>query len=201
MRAIPNVNKVIYGDNTLIDLTSDTVTSDSMLSGTTAHDKSGAIINGIIQTMSANDVTGSGSVVNVSPGYYSTAVRKTLSELGMNAVHYDTTANWNASYDLVGEEGSIYIYSDHDTITIQGVQYYVPGMKVGDGLAYLIDLPFVTEAVLERINNHINNSAIHVSSSDRESWNNKVSSFLDHADNENLVFSKNTFSIGDIYNG
>ena len=41
-----NINKIIYGGQTLIDLTSDTVTTDKMLSGTTAHDKTGAIITG-----------------------------------------------------------------------------------------------------------------------------------------------------------
>lgn len=40
------INKVIYGGQTLIDLTSDTVTEDKMLSGYTAHDKSGAQIAG-----------------------------------------------------------------------------------------------------------------------------------------------------------
>lgn len=40
------INKVVYGDDTLIDLTNDTVTSDTLLSGVTAHDKSGATITG-----------------------------------------------------------------------------------------------------------------------------------------------------------
>ena len=40
------VNKVIYGGNTLIDLTGDTVTADKILSGYKAHDKSGAPITG-----------------------------------------------------------------------------------------------------------------------------------------------------------
>jgi hypothetical protein len=40
------VNKVIYGGQTLIDLTADTVTADKILSGYTAHDKSGAAITG-----------------------------------------------------------------------------------------------------------------------------------------------------------
>ena len=38
------VNKVVYGSNVLIDLTGDTVTADKVLSGFTAHDKSGAPI-------------------------------------------------------------------------------------------------------------------------------------------------------------
>ena len=40
------INKVIYGGNTLIDLTSDTVTADKILSGYTAHAASGAPITG-----------------------------------------------------------------------------------------------------------------------------------------------------------
>lgn len=39
-------NKVIYGGNTLIDLTGDTVTSATMLAGVKAHDKSGEVIEG-----------------------------------------------------------------------------------------------------------------------------------------------------------
>lgn len=40
------VNKVVYNDSTLIDLTEDTITPESLLSGYTAHDRSGAFING-----------------------------------------------------------------------------------------------------------------------------------------------------------
>jgi hypothetical protein len=40
------VNKVIYGGQTLIDLTSDTVAQDQVLSGVTFHDKSGAVLTG-----------------------------------------------------------------------------------------------------------------------------------------------------------
>lgn len=40
------VNKVVYGGTVLIDLTGDTVTTDKVLTGYTAHDKSGATITG-----------------------------------------------------------------------------------------------------------------------------------------------------------
>ena len=40
------INKVIYGGETLIDLTGDTVTADKILSGFTAHDKRGEPITG-----------------------------------------------------------------------------------------------------------------------------------------------------------
>ena len=41
-----NVNKVVYGGQTLIDLTADTVTAGDLIAGVTAHDKSGATITG-----------------------------------------------------------------------------------------------------------------------------------------------------------
>lgn len=41
-----NVNKVVYGGQTLIDLTADTITAGDLAVGVTAHDKSGATITG-----------------------------------------------------------------------------------------------------------------------------------------------------------
>ena len=46
------VNKVIMGSETLIDLTGDSVTADSLLSGYTAHAASGARINGNVTFVS-----------------------------------------------------------------------------------------------------------------------------------------------------
>lgn len=39
-------NKIIYGGKVLLDLTNDTVSSDTLGFGITAHDKSGRIITG-----------------------------------------------------------------------------------------------------------------------------------------------------------
>ena len=46
IKANNTINKVIYGGETLIDLTSDTITASDLLYGKTAHDKSGASITG-----------------------------------------------------------------------------------------------------------------------------------------------------------
>ena len=46
MAANKNANKIVYGGKTLIDLTADTVTKETLISGYTAHDKSGAKIIG-----------------------------------------------------------------------------------------------------------------------------------------------------------
>lgn len=40
------VNKVVYGTTVLVDLTNDTVSADKLLSGATAHDKTGKPISG-----------------------------------------------------------------------------------------------------------------------------------------------------------
>ena len=41
-------NRVVYNDNVLIDLTADTVDAENLMTGYTAHDKSGAIITGTL---------------------------------------------------------------------------------------------------------------------------------------------------------
>lgn len=41
-----HVNKIVYGGNTLIDLTADTVTASDVLASKTFHDKSGASVIG-----------------------------------------------------------------------------------------------------------------------------------------------------------
>ena len=65
------INKIVYGDQTLIDLTSDTVEASTLLVGTTAHDKSGAIINGSCSFDSnTQDATASVSEILVTKTAY-----------------------------------------------------------------------------------------------------------------------------------
>ena len=42
----PYINKVVFGNETLIDLTPDTITAADLLDGVTAHDRTGASITG-----------------------------------------------------------------------------------------------------------------------------------------------------------
>lgn len=53
------VNKVVYGSRTLVDLTQDTVASDKLVSGYTAHDKAGNTITGSLKIQAYR--TGSGA--------------------------------------------------------------------------------------------------------------------------------------------
>ena len=46
MASNPYINKVVYGNTTLIDLTADTITAADLVSGVTAHDATGATITG-----------------------------------------------------------------------------------------------------------------------------------------------------------
>lgn len=60
------VNKVVYGGNTLIDLSSDTVTADKLVKGTTAHDAKGEKITGTAGITSTDD--GAGNVTITMTG-------------------------------------------------------------------------------------------------------------------------------------
>lgn len=45
------ISKIVYGSNTLIDLTGDTVTADSLLIGFIAHSAKGEVINGSVNVV------------------------------------------------------------------------------------------------------------------------------------------------------
>lgn len=60
------VNKIIYGGETLIDLTADTVAAAYLLTGYTAHDRSGTIINGSYVPLDTSDATATAS--DIFPG-------------------------------------------------------------------------------------------------------------------------------------
>lgn len=126
-----------------------------------------------------------------------------LPELGLRGIYYDTKANWNAQSSLIGEAGYLYIYSDYQTITDQqGNPIQVPGIKVGDGVSYLIDSPFMSDVIMESILNHINDTVVHITAQEREFWNNKVTGFLSGDNTENLVLSKRNYvTEGDVYDG
>jgi len=111
---------------------------------------------------------------------------KAIEEAGFRHIYYDTTANWDLQRELISEEGAIYIYSDY----YQGGGTVTPAAKIGDGLAYLIDLPTTSDMFVNRLYAHIWDTDSHVSAYDREFWNNKVTSVLDHSDAENLVLTK-----------
>ena len=117
-----------------------------------------------------------------------------LTDLGLRGIYYDTKANWDANSTLIAEEGAIYIYKDYQIIyDDHGNPSFIPGVKIGDGTSYLIDMPYVSDAMASELLSHINNTDIHITPVERTFWNSKVSSFIDHEDGENLVLSKTMF--------
>lgn len=99
-------------------------------------------------------------------------------------IQHDTTAGWNSHADLIAEEGVIYIYNDYKVR--DGTN--VAGIKIGDGKAYLIDMPFIDEFMYE----HIQDVDRHVSDEDRNRWNNKLNVDDDQeVEDESLIFNRN----------
>lgn len=106
------------------------------------------------------------------------------------AIHYDTKANWDRQTYLIAEKGHLYIYKDAETTYINGEKVIYPGIKIGDGSSYLIDMPFaVYGRDHERLINHIHDYSIHVGRVDRVNWNDKVSVAVKE-EKEELIFEK-----------
>lgn len=109
--------------------------------------------------------------------------------LDRTAIHYDTTEAWNSSITFIAERGHIYIYSDCSTKELEdGSIVKIPGLKIGDGTSYLIDMPFVSTGNVDMFIEHMENQSIHVSETDRPNWDNKVSASVDQT-TESLILS------------
>ena len=131
------------------------------------------VINGKYVVPSAGDVVryGSQEFMYTDLG--------TWAEFGSPAVGHvlrGTVSYWNSQPSLISEQDAIYIYTDYRTIDNgDGTYTYYQGMKIGDGSAYLIDIPFIGEGL--------------VTQADIDRWNNKWSGYLDSNNLENLVFT------------
>lgn len=95
---------------------------------------------------------------------------------------YGTTRYWNAQPRLIAQNKTIYVYTDHDQ---DGEGNDIPGFKLGDGMAYLIDIPFVTQ----NMENHIKDVIRHITQDERNFWNDKVRCYISMDNEENLVFT------------
>ena len=103
-------------------------------------------------------------------------------------VRIGTTAEWELQPTFVPERGEFIVYTDRTVI--DGVAY--SGVKVGDGGAYVVDLPFVGDdvatVIVTQINDHVFNSDIHVSPAEKQFWDNKLNFELQ---GETLAFNTN----------
>lgn len=62
-------------------------------------------------------------------------------------VAIDTTANWNMQFDYIPTACMLVVYIDKYYYESDGQLIYVPGIKIGDGNSYLVDLPFITSYI------------------------------------------------------
>lgn len=104
----------------------------------------------------------------------------------------DTTAHWDAQQFFIPMRGEICIYTDHGTLEDEfGNTINVPGVKIGDGSAYLIDLPFagddVRYQILTELRLHSGNTDIHVTAEEKTFWNNKLNCVVT---NNNLILNR-----------
>ena len=95
-------------------------------------------------------------------------------------VLFGTNAEWNAQTGLVSEANKIYVYTDWKT---DGSGNNIAGIKIGDGNAYLIDMPFTEELYFD----HMQDSSIHVTVSDKLRWNEAVKCYYSSGDNLTFV--------------
>ena len=93
------INKVVYGDQVLIDLTGDTVTADKLLKGATAHDASGEPITGTMEAGSG------GSSDNNCEAYHITSTSDVISFKGSGTVKV-----WGYGYKSGGYMGTHYSF-------------------------------------------------------------------------------------------
>lgn len=92
-----------------------------------------------------------------------------------------TCSYWDDQRYLVGKKNVFYLYTDYITHKdpVTGAITYNPGLKIGDGRAYLIDTPFIGGYGIEITQEMI------------DFWNNKWRGFVDLNNPENLVFTVN----------
>lgn len=93
------VNKVVYGTETLIDLTNDTVTPDKLADGATAHDKSG---NQIVGTMGASIPSLVGDSIDFDFTMYTTVTYDGLAKVTSYTQNGDGLGQPKVSFRLCG---------------------------------------------------------------------------------------------------
>ncbi len=84
-----------------------------------------------------------------------------------NSVLSNTKLYWDSQPSLISEKDIMYVYTDYQQ-DLQGNN--VPGIKIGDGKTYLINIPFSDDVMTQ----HTHDTDIHVTSQEKDFWNNKI---------------------------
>lgn len=81
------------------------------------------------------------------------------------------------------------VYTDYQSYEEEGHKVYVPGFKIGDGNAYVVDKPFVGEADTKILQEHLQDTGVHIQPGEREFWNNKLN--YEEPEGDLLRFTRN----------
>ena len=113
----------------------------------------------------------------------------------------DTTENWNRAAGFVPLAGEVIIYTNYSTKEkiVEGETKIVnvPGIKIGDGNAYVQDLPFLDGELRDRLVEHIEDMDLHVTLGEKAFWNNKINvddayeAIHDELIDETLILNRN----------
>ena len=111
----------------------------------------------------------------------------------LGIVSENTTAGWKSMITYVPKSGEVVIYTDYKVATLaDGSTVNIPGIKIGDGNSYVVDLPFANDmssaVVLEELDKHIKDTTIHVTQAEKDFWNAKLNYDID---NEELILTRN----------
>lgn len=152
----------------------------------------GGSLNGTLTIPMVANTVDYNNVIN-KPSINGVELNGDLTSQDLYVVSENTTAGWGENIQYIPKAGEICVYTDYMTIQDDlGNDVTYPGIKIGDGNAYLIDLPFVGAEtrylLLRRIQDHENNTALHIQPGEREFWNNKLNYDVT---NEELILTRN----------
>lgn len=98
-----------------------------------------------------------------------------------------TQEDWLNRADYIPKKNEIIVVTDKHVHIEDGITKFIPGIKIGDGNAYAIDLPFVTDGVEQKLDAHIADRNAHISASDRMFWNRKLNFTIN---DDNLILNR-----------
>lgn len=90
-------------------------------------------------------------------------------------IEFHTTEEWKAFNSTISTKNKFYIYTDHRENS--------PGVKVGDGTAYVGDLPFIDT----QLDVHMADTVSHITAEERNKWNTAIT-IRNDPDEETLSF-------------
>ncbi len=171
------INKVVYGADTLLDLTEDTVTEDTVLKGETFHDRSGVSRTGNVNVPVPEDIT----VVDEFISYNGGRVKSVQMELSpIQDLHgysepwvggaKENIADFVDGYSI-SLEGEVIEYAGRcatvNPITIEAnTTYYVKRFNTVDSGKFIYAV-YNGSTVVRRVSNIDNNSALNTSGGDK----------------------------------